>query len=218
VNRSRRLEQLAVTIHDRLSSSASIDPADLVVAGMVLLGPDHPHVLSLVETFGLDAAKTRVLFNHPSGRREILISASKVDVIHHPEPLHDRVKVEDLELVDGMVPPGVYTVGVTFRGLDNVVVEVDKPTSLDDMEAKAKSLWGNDELANMGNEWQEAQSYTVQPVDEEYEAESGSYDTVGECIDSGDHLKSCDNDGYCNYCGSQESVAEFNAGHHRTTD
>ena len=31
------------------------------------------------------------------------------------------------------------------------------------------------------------------------------YKTVQECIASGEHLKSCDNDGYCNACGNQEA-------------
>lgn len=29
------------------------------------------------------------------------------------------------------------------------------------------------------------------------------YQTLNECIRSGKHLKSCDADGYCNYCGKQ---------------
>lgn len=30
------------------------------------------------------------------------------------------------------------------------------------------------------------------------------YKTVQECIAAGEHLKSCDRDGYCNACGEQE--------------
>lgn len=31
------------------------------------------------------------------------------------------------------------------------------------------------------------------------------FDSVAECMDSGRHLESCDDDGYCNFCGEQES-------------
>ena len=34
-------------------------------------------------------------------------------------------------------------------------------------------------------------------------------DAVRECINSQIHLSSCDNDGYCNFCGFQESIEEF---------
>ena len=29
------------------------------------------------------------------------------------------------------------------------------------------------------------------------------YEDPEECLESGDHLKSCDEDGFCNYCGHQ---------------
>lgn len=30
------------------------------------------------------------------------------------------------------------------------------------------------------------------------------YDSPDDCVAAGHHLESCDNDGYCNYCGHQE--------------
>lgn len=34
------------------------------------------------------------------------------------------------------------------------------------------------------------------------------YILLQECIDIGIHLTSCDEDGYCNYCGYQESEVD----------
>lgn len=31
------------------------------------------------------------------------------------------------------------------------------------------------------------------------------YDTLEECVESGEHLSDCDDDGYCNHCGNQEA-------------
>jgi len=40
--------------------------------------------------------------------------------------------------------------------------------------------------------------------DEEEESEEGYiHDSMEECAVAGDHLKSCDDDGYCNNCGFQ---------------
>ena len=35
------------------------------------------------------------------------------------------------------------------------------------------------------------------------------YITLMECIESGDHLKNCDGDGYCNLCGEQTSEEDI---------
>jgi hypothetical protein len=32
---------------------------------------------------------------------------------------------------------------------------------------------------------------------------------VTECTENGTHLISCDNDGFCNECGYQESIEDF---------
>jgi hypothetical protein len=34
-------------------------------------------------------------------------------------------------------------------------------------------------------------------------------DDILECIEKGVHLTSCDDDGFCNNCGEQESEEEF---------
>lgn len=31
------------------------------------------------------------------------------------------------------------------------------------------------------------------------------YASLGDCIRSGDHLRTCDKDGYCDFCGQQEN-------------
>ena len=33
---------------------------------------------------------------------------------------------------------------------------------------------------------------------------SGDYISIEECKEQGTHLTSCDEDGYCNFCGEQE--------------
>lgn len=38
------------------------------------------------------------------------------------------------------------------------------------------------------------------------EEEITKYDSLRQCIDSGDHLNDCDDDGYCNHCGHQDEV------------
>lgn len=35
--------------------------------------------------------------------------------------------------------------------------------------------------------------------------EQGEYKSMGQCIQDGTHLTDCDDDGYCNYCGEQDS-------------
>lgn len=56
---------------------------------------------------------------------------------------------------------------------------------------------------------------------------NGEYSTLAECIRSGNHLTSCDDDGYCNHCGDispfyncevcLNPVAEFPDGLHHVT-
>lgn len=36
--------------------------------------------------------------------------------------------------------------------------------------------------------------------------EPDEYVSLQDCVSSGKHLKSCDNDGYCNFCGEQEGA------------
>ena len=41
-------------------------------------------------------------------------------------------------------------------------------------------------------------------ADKKVDEEAGNYITLEECKASGQHLESCDDDGYCNSCGEQD--------------
>jgi hypothetical protein len=61
---------------------------------------------------------------------------------------------------------------------------------------------GKEEAAELTNKMAKALfEFEVDEVEFDYQSKE-------ECIKAGDHLVSCDNDGFCNLCGHQESEDE----------
>lgn len=79
---------------------------------------------------------------------------------------------------------------------DNVYLLEDWLGILDGWKKHAENLVGRPELAKCF--WQEN-------IDESNITE---YLNPGECVESGKHLTSCDDDGFCNFCGEQEFDAD----------
>ena len=57
-------------------------------------------------------------------------------------------------------------------------------------------------LIQINYQFQVTRNRMIYRVDEQ--DDKPFYKTVKQCIANGDHLRQCDDDGFCNYCGHQE--------------